>query len=112
MVAIVLKLAEEDEVSELRMETKRTTMNMHIETGVMILISSSPKVSRMVEGLWFWAIGCSRTGSNLVLGGVLVDGSFRFGWLGSLGIFSEARIERFGGLGSLTGGCLVLSNEV
>lgn len=87
MVAIVLKLAEEDEVSELRMETKRTTMNMHIETGVMILKSSSPKDSRMVEGLWFWAIGCSRTGSNLV------DGSFRFGWLGSLGMFSRQDLK-------------------
>ncbi|KAF4385037.1 hypothetical protein G4B88_017838 [Cannabis sativa] len=46
MVAIVLKLAEE-EVSELRTETKMTTMNMHIETGVTILTISSPKESRI-----------------------------------------------------------------
>lgn len=58
MVAMELTDAEEeDEELELRTETKRTTINMQIETGVMILIISSPRDSRMLLGLWFWAIG-------------------------------------------------------
>lgn len=58
MVAMELTDAEEeDEELELRTETKRTTMNMQIETGVMILIISSPRDSIMLPGLWFWAIG-------------------------------------------------------
>lgn len=89
-MAIVLNPAEEDEESELRMETKMTTINMHIETGVMILTISSPKESRMFVGLWFWAIGCLRIGSILVLGCVLVDGSFRPGWY-RWAIFSQGK---------------------
>lgn len=72
MVAIELTVGEE---SEVRMETKMTTMNMQIETGVRIRMISSPKDSRILLGLGFWAIGCSRIESILVLGGVLVDGS-------------------------------------
>lgn len=37
------------EESEFRIETKITTKNMHIETGVMILTISSPNESRMLE---------------------------------------------------------------
>jgi hypothetical protein len=44
----------------LRIETKITTRNMQIETGVIILTISSPKVSRTVvedeEALWVSAI--------------------------------------------------------
>ena len=43
--------SEDDEEEELRVETKRTTNNMQIETGVMIRTSSSPNVSIMLEGL-------------------------------------------------------------
>lgn len=49
MVAIV------GESSVLRIETKMTTRNMQIETGVIILTISSPKVSTRVdeeEALW------------------------------------------------------------
>lgn len=67
MVAIEFTVAVEDE-SELKTVTNMTTSNMQMETGVMILTSSSPKVSRMLVGLGFWAIACSEIGSILVLG--------------------------------------------
>lgn len=57
MVAMELTVVEE---SEVKIETKMTTMNMQIETGVMILMISSPKDSRTLLGLGIWAIGCER----------------------------------------------------
>lgn len=39
---------DEDEESELRMVTRRTTNSMQIETGVIILMISSPTDSRML----------------------------------------------------------------
>lgn len=41
---------DEDEESELRMVTRRTTNSMQIETGVIILMISSPTDSRMLLG--------------------------------------------------------------
>ncbi|KAL4341573.1 hypothetical protein GQ457_08G036490 [Hibiscus cannabinus] len=52
----------ESEELELRIETKRTTKNMQIETGVRILMISSPKESRRDLGLWFWAIWVVKIG--------------------------------------------------
>lgn len=67
MVAMELTDAElEDEELESRTDTKMTTMNMQIETGVMILIISSPRDSRMLVDFVFWAIGCSKTELILV----------------------------------------------
>lgn len=60
MVATELTVTDE---SELKTETRMTTRNMQMETGVMILTSSSPRVSRMLVGLGFWAIGWSGIGS-------------------------------------------------
>ena len=42
---------EEEEESVFKMETKMTTKNMQIETGVKILMISSPKESSMLVGL-------------------------------------------------------------
>lgn len=67
MVAIEVTGAEE---SELRTETKMTTINMQIETGAKILIISSPRDSRMLVGLAFGAIGCSKIESISDLGDV------------------------------------------
>jgi hypothetical protein len=53
MVAMVLIDEAEEEESVLRIETRTTTRNMQIETGVMILTSSSPKESRTLLGLRF-----------------------------------------------------------
>lgn len=50
---------EEDE-SVFSMETKMTTKNMQIETGVTILIISSPSVSRMPVGLEACSIRISK----------------------------------------------------
>lgn len=56
-MAIEEKEAEEDG-SEFRRQTRRTTVNMHMETGVRIPMSSSPSESRTLLGLWvrsiFW----------------------------------------------------------
>lgn len=41
----------EESESVFKMETRMTTENMHIETGVMILMISSPSDSRRVVGL-------------------------------------------------------------
>lgn len=46
----------EEEIGGLRIVTRRTTKNMQIETGVMILIISSPRVSIMLLGFGIWAI--------------------------------------------------------
>ena len=54
MVAILL-IEAVDEL-KLRIETKITTRNMHIDTGATILTISSPRVSIMLEDLWFCAI--------------------------------------------------------
>lgn len=48
--------AEEEEGSEFRTQTRRTTVNIQIETGVRIAMSSSPNDSRMLLGLWFRSI--------------------------------------------------------
>lgn len=61
---------EEEEEGELRVVTRRTTRNMHVETGAMILMISSPRESRMVMGfgdssmgllgwlgIWDWKMG-------------------------------------------------------
>ncbi|GLT25195.1 hypothetical protein SLA2020_003400 [Shorea laevis] len=66
MVAIVV-IEDEDDESELRIETKMTTISMQIETGVMILMISSPKESRMLVGLRSEAIGRPNFGSILAL---------------------------------------------
>lgn len=52
MVAMEVTDDEEEEgkEGELRVVTRRTTRNMHVETGVMILMISSPRDSRMVMG--------------------------------------------------------------
>lgn len=89
MSAIVITV-DEGEESELRTVTKITTMNMQIETGATILTISSPRDSRMLVLLGFWAIGYSKNGSILKLGGVLIDGS----WWILLGFF----LENFGAL--------------
>lgn len=47
---------EEEEGSEFRTQTRRTTENIQIETGVRIAMSSSPNDSRMLLGLWFRSI--------------------------------------------------------
>lgn len=74
MLAMVITV-DEGEESEFRTVTKITTMNMQIETGATILTISSPRDSRMLVLLGFWAIGCLKIGSMLNLGGVLIDGS-------------------------------------
>lgn len=63
MVAIDVTEAEE---SELRVETRRTTKNMQIETGVRILMISSPTESMRVLGLWFWAIWAFKFGDQVL----------------------------------------------
>ncbi|MFS7972163.1 hypothetical protein Hanom_Chr09g00841491 [Helianthus anomalus] len=55
MVAMVDTEEESDE-SLSNMETKMTTESMQIETGVMILMISSPRVWRMPVFLWFWSM--------------------------------------------------------
>jgi hypothetical protein len=50
-VAIEEKEAEEEEGSEFRIQTRRTTVNIQIETGVRIAMSSSPNESKMLLGL-------------------------------------------------------------
>ena len=62
MVAIDVTEAEE---LELRIETRRTTKNMQIETGVTIPMISSPNESRRVLGLWFWAIWVVKFGIKI-----------------------------------------------
>lgn len=59
-MAIEEKEAEEEEGSEFRIQTRRTTVNIQIETGVRIAMSSSPNESRMLLGLWFRSIGYSK----------------------------------------------------
>lgn len=61
---------EEDE--EPSTETKITTKNMQIETGVTILTISSPRESRTLLGLEFWAIGCPKPGSISLLDAALI----------------------------------------
>lgn len=51
IVAIVGIADDDEESSELKTETKMTTISMQIETGVIILTISSPNVSRMLAGL-------------------------------------------------------------
>lgn len=75
MVAMEVTVSDEDE-SAFKIVTKMTTSNIQIDTGVMILISSSPRDSRMVVGLGFWAIVYSKIGSISVLGGAPIDGYF------------------------------------
>lgn len=43
-------------VEELNMLTRMTTRSMQMETGVMILMSSSPRESRRLLGLGVWSI--------------------------------------------------------
>lgn len=52
MVTMLIDASKREE-SVLRVETRITTRNMHIETGAMILTISSPRESRTLEqGLW------------------------------------------------------------
>ncbi|WRX16980.1 hypothetical protein QQP08_009467 [Theobroma cacao] len=69
---VAIDVTEVDEF-ELRVETKRTTRNMQIETGVRILMISSPNESRRVLGPWFWAISVANLGSSWNLGGFKCD---------------------------------------
>lgn len=58
MVAMVLIVRPPlgEESSPLRIETRITTESMQIETGVKILMISSPQSSRMLLGLGFCSI--------------------------------------------------------
>lgn len=47
---------EDAEESSLNMLTKMTTSNIQIETGVMILMISSPNESMRLLGFVFWSI--------------------------------------------------------
>lgn len=52
MVTMLIDATKREE-SVLRIETRITTRNMHIETGATILTISSPRESRTLEqGLW------------------------------------------------------------
>ena len=53
-----MAIEEKEEEEEFRRQTRRTTVNMHMETGVRIPMSSSPSASRMLLlGLcWFRSI--------------------------------------------------------
>lgn len=59
-MAMEEKEAEEEEGSEFRIQTRRTTVNIQIETGVRIAMSSSPNESNRLLGLWFRSIGYSK----------------------------------------------------
>lgn len=59
-----------DSESSLSTVTKMTTRSMQIETGVTILMISSPTESRRLLGLGFWSISLGVKSESVVFWGV------------------------------------------